>query len=155
LQDKRKALPYNQKVEMFSEIQWQQLTIGDVVWLRQGEPAPADLLILETQNEILFQLESGLTGQSEAVPRNCPSVTLIPQNSQIKNCFFDYRRILSGSIQYSASHQYQFEGYIRLNKDLKHEYLNQSHLVLRGASVQFTSWIFGLVLYVGKDCKFY
>lgn len=36
-------------VKIFEEVRWDQLEIGNIVWLKNGEIAPADLLILDTR----------------------------------------------------------------------------------------------------------
>lgn len=42
-----------------------------------------------------------------------------------------------------------------MNKDPKGENLDTKNIIFRGSKLVFSEWVYGLVLYAGKDCKVY
>ncbi len=69
---------------------------------------------------------------------------------------FEYRKILSGKIEYTRqSKSKSFEGFIKMSKDPKGENLDSKNIIFRGSKLYYSDWIYGLVIYAGRDCKIY
>jgi len=67
---------------------------------------------------------------------------LVEKGSVRKDNFKEYRKILSGKIEYEApsAELTKFSGYIKLKKDPRPEHLTIENLVLRGSVVRNTDW---------------
>lgn len=42
-----------------------------------------------------------------------------------------------------------------MNKDPKGENVDHKNIIFRGSKLVFSEWIYGIVLYAGKDTKIY
>jgi len=74
----------------------------------------------------------------------------------LKTNAFEYRKLLSGKVEFNRiSKCKEFNGFIKMRKDPKGEPLGINNLLFRGSHLVSSDWVFGLVLYVGKDCKVY
>lgn len=67
---------------------------------------------------------------------------LVEKNSAGKDNFDEYRKKLSGKIEYIAPSRdlEEFEGFIKLQKDPKAELLTYQNLILRGSVIKNTDW---------------
>jgi len=67
---------------------------------------------------------------------------LVDRGSTRKGNYSEYRKILSGKIEYEPpiSHAKGFSGYIKLKKDPRAEPLSEEHFVPRGSVIKNTDW---------------
>ena len=67
---------------------------------------------------------------------------LVEKGSGRKDNYKDYRRILSGKVEYEApnANLTKFSGYVKLKKDPRPEHLSIENLVLRGSVLKNTDW---------------
>ena len=42
-----------------------------------------------------------------------------------------------------------------MSKDPKGENLDSQNVIFRGSRLYYSDWIYGLVIYAGRDCKIY
>lgn len=69
---------------------------------------------------------------------------------------FEYRKLLGGKIEYTRqTKRKEFSGFLKMNKDPKGENLDNKNIIFRGSKLVFSEWVYGIVLYAGKDCKIY
>lgn len=69
-------------------------------------------------------------------------LNLVEKGSSRKNNYKEYRKILSGKIEYTSpiSAYEKFSGYVKLKKDPRPEKLTIENLVLRGSIIKNTDW---------------
>lgn len=79
------------------------------------------------------------------------------EKNPFKEKFDKYRKTLTLRLDYSIpnSNIFQFNGSLTIRKDPKTEVLTYKNFIARGSVLINTEWIFGLVLYAGKDTKIY
>lgn len=65
------------------------------------------------------------------------------------------KKKISGKLEYEKDNSNidSFIGFLKLKKDPKVEKLNIENLILRDSVLDFTAWIFGLVVYTGGTSK--
>ena len=63
--------------------------------------------------------------------------------------------MLLGKLEYSSStpNTMKFSGKLKLKKDPKIQNLSYENFIPKGSKIRQTSWIFGLVVYTGMQCK--
>jgi magnesium-transporting ATPase (P-type) len=116
--------------------------VGDIVYLKKNETAPADLLILDSYDSKVQVNISNIEGKLDEVSRfSCPltrskniNTTLVQKNSRSRPSGFDYKKILTGFVKYSGSESEKMQkccGYIKLKKDPKGDYFNDSNIIFR------------------------
>jgi len=72
-----------------------------------------------------------------------------------KNNYKEYRKGLSGKIEYQGSNLNinEFFGYFRLKKDPKVETLTIENFIPRGTTIKYADWVFGLIVFAGANTK--
>ncbi|EAR93104.2 adenylate/guanylate cyclase domain protein (macronuclear) [Tetrahymena thermophila SB210] len=143
-------------VKILEEIKWEQLEVGNIVWLKNGEIAPADLLILDCRQSFCTVEEDIQNGKTYQIEKYPPQLTSVSVHSKLKQNMFEYRKLLSGRIEYTKqSRRKEFSGFLKMNKDPKGENLDCRNIIYRGSKLVFSEWVYGIVLYAGKDTKIY
>lgn len=69
-----------------------------------------------------------------------------------KGNHFDYRKNLSGILEYNRDDDGKISGYLKLNKDPKGCEFNRDNTILKGTVIKYPYWITGIVLFCGTDC---
>ncbi|KTW27924.1 uncharacterized protein T551_02891 [Pneumocystis jirovecii RU7] len=131
---------------------WVNICVGDIVRVESGQIFPADLvLISSSEPEGLCYIEtSNLDGET-----NLKIKQSLPETSS----FISHRILaqLSGEIhsEHPNNSLYTYEATIILNTDVgKRELpLTADQLLLRGAFLRNTSWIYGVVVFTGHETK--
>lgn len=149
-----KELNYS-KAEVYSEIEgnfvskrWIDIHVGDIIKVNSEEAIPADLIILSSSEpEGLCYIETAnLDGETNLK---------IKQPKEETSKYIDSRQL--GSIQGKIlseqpnSSLYTYEGTMTLNdRDIP---LSPEQMILRGATLRNTAWIFGVVISTGHETK--
>lgn len=65
--------------------------------------------------------------------------------------------MLTGKIEYgnNKSDLNEFEAFIKLKKHPNWEVVTNENFIPRGSKLRYTDWVYGMVVYVGLDTKFY
>lgn len=145
----------NSKTEIYSEVEgnfilrrWIDIRVGDVIKVKSEEAIPADLIVLSSSEpEGLCYIETAnLDGETnlkikQAKPETCR--------------FIDYRALkdVHGKVlsEQPNSSLYTYEGTMSLNgQEIP---LTPDQMILRGATLRNTSWIFGMVIFTGHETK--
>jgi magnesium-transporting ATPase (P-type) len=136
------------------------LSVGDVVYLRQGDTVPADIVLLDSQqlkhrSAITYVTTQAITGCSKALLKKSAYLTQLQYRGIQKNNWSHYRQILSGKLTYenSSKDDGQFQAYLKLVRDPKVEQLTIENLIPRGSVIKTSLWVFGMVVYAGEDTK--
>ncbi|TDL24691.1 phospholipid-translocating P-type ATPase [Rickenella mellea] len=130
---------------------WEDVSVGDYVKIKNNEPFPADLLICATSEEenVCFVETKGLDGETNLKSRNAvPALT----------------HLRSASICSVKGNKYQVDcekpdpNMFRMNgavimPDGSKSPIDLQTVLLRGTVLKNTDWIIGVVLYTGLDTK--
>lgn len=79
----------------------------------------------------------------------------VGNNLELKSCLENYRKILSGKVvieNWQSGDSDQIKGYIKLKKDPKMEYFDQSNFIFSYSFLKYTDWVLGLVCFSGREC---
>ncbi|KAI8583404.1 hypothetical protein K450DRAFT_223488 [Umbelopsis ramanniana AG] len=138
----------------FVERPWRDIRVGDIVRIDGGGHFPADLVLLSSSEpEGLCYIEtSNLDGEvnlkiKQALPQTAKCVTPLDIGQ------------LQGTIKSEQPNNrlYNYDGTVTLavdevgrNRDFA---LDPTQLLLRGAQLRNTSWIYGIVVFTGHETK--
>ncbi|CAH8541112.1 unnamed protein product [Schistosoma rodhaini] len=131
------------------KICWKDLEVGDLVKVLSNEGIPADLVLLaSSEPQAMCYIEtSNLDGETNLKLRQGLPVTThlltageLSSFDAVVECEPPNRKLD------------EFVGVIRTADGIAHP-LNPTQLILRGASLKNTKWIFGLTVYTGKESK--
>ncbi|KIK68995.1 hypothetical protein GYMLUDRAFT_35032 [Collybiopsis luxurians FD-317 M1] len=137
----------------FDECKWKDIAVGDVVRLESNEFIPADMVLLSSSEpEGLCYIEtSNLDGETnlkikEASPQTSPMTSPNMVTS------------LRGSLRSEQPNNslYTFEATLDLITSMgspKQVPLGPDQMLLRGAQIRNTPWLYGLVVYTGHETK--
>ncbi|CCE64475.1 hypothetical protein TPHA_0H02720 [Tetrapisispora phaffii CBS 4417] len=149
-----KELNYS-KTEIFSEMdgtfvsrRWIDIRVGDIIKVKSEEAIPADIILLSSSEpEGLCYIETAnLDGETNLKIKQSRSETApylsSNQLSSIRG------KIMS---EHPNSSLYTYEGTLVLNgHDIP---LSPDQMILRGATLRNTSWVFGAVIFTGHETK--
>ena len=136
----------------FENIRWVSVKVGDIVKVESEEPFPADLVLLaSSEPEGLCYIETAnLDGET-----NLKIKQAIPETANLVNPS-DLSR-LSGRVRSEQpnSSLYTYEATVTMTagggeKELP---LAPDQLLLRGATLRNTPWIYGIVVFTGHETK--
>ncbi|KAG5439930.1 hypothetical protein PCANB_000212 [Pneumocystis canis] len=153
-QDKElnQSLTYAFEKISFVPRKWIDLRVGDIVRVQSGEIFPADLvLISSSEPEGLCYIEtSNLDGETNLkIKQSLPETANFISPSELNK--------LSGKIHSEQPNNslYTFEASIIINTDTgkKNIPLTADQLLLRGAFLRNTPWIYGIVIFTGHETK--
>ncbi|KAF9432891.1 hypothetical protein BGZ76_010179 [Entomortierella beljakovae] len=132
---------------------WRTMCVGDIVRIEGGESIPADLvLISSSEPEGMCYIEtSNLDGET-----NLKIKQALPETASIVTPLDAAR--LAGSIRSEQPNNslYTFEGTLLLsntNGNSKELPLDPTQILLRGAQLRNTTWIYGVVVFTGHETK--
>ncbi|KAJ1561416.1 hypothetical protein HK405_003976 [Cladochytrium tenue] len=132
----------------FVEKKWLQVNVGDIVRVENGQFFPADLVLLSSSEpDALCYIEtSNLDGETNLKIRQGLQETsnlLSPEEvSQLDG-------VIKSELPNNSL--YTFEGTLRMGQ--KEIPLEPAQLLLRGAMLRNTRWIYGVVVFTGHESK--
>ncbi|CAG7734664.1 unnamed protein product [Allacma fusca] len=144
----------NREVEVLKDGYWQRLKwksvgVGDFVKVHNDTFFPADLILFSSSEpQALCYVEtSNLDGETNLkVRQGLPETSILLETKDLAS--------LTGFLECEQPnrHLYEFAGKLKLgsNEELA---LGPDQLLLRGAKLQNTNWIFGQVVYTGHETK--
>ncbi|KAJ3130574.1 hypothetical protein HK100_007965 [Physocladia obscura] len=133
----------------FVDKKWKDVVVGDVVRVENGQFFPADLILLSSSEpDALCYIEtSNLDGETNLKIRQG-----LPETAH----FLDAETVslMSGEIKCELPNNslYTFEGNISFAGS-KTVPLDPGQLLLRGAMLRNTRWIYGIVVFTGHETK--
>ncbi|XP_066951686.1 probable phospholipid-transporting ATPase IA isoform X4 [Macrobrachium rosenbergii] len=130
-------------------IKWRHIQVGDIVKVRNNKFFPADLVILaSSEPQALCYVETAnLDGETNLkIRQGLPQTAHLLEARDLMN--------LSGKVECEAPNRYlyQFTGNLK-ETGRQAVPLSPDHILLRGAKLQNTNWVFGLVIYTGHETK--
>ncbi|CCF60418.1 hypothetical protein KAFR_0K00630 [Kazachstania africana CBS 2517] len=132
----------------FVEKRWVDIKVGDIIKVSSEESIPADIIVLSSSEpEGLCYIETAnLDGETNLK---------IKQSRVETSKFIDAQKI--GTIHGQVSSEqpnsslYTYEGTMKFNGTTIP--LSPEQMILRGATLRNTAWIFGLVIFTGHETK--
>lgn len=82
----------------------------------------------------------------------------MPRFSKIKGNHFDYKKILTGKIEFVSSNERnrsKFEGFIKFSKDPIGTVVGNENIAYRGSILEYSDWVIGVAIYTGSQCYYY
>ncbi|XP_021916741.1 phospholipid-transporting ATPase IA isoform X4 [Zootermopsis nevadensis] len=144
----------HRKVEVLRDghwlwVQWLNVAVGDIVKVHNNTFFPADLAILSSSEPqaICYIETSNLDGETNLKIRQA-----IPETARLLE-IKDLTQF-TGTLECELPnrHLYEFSGILKeTNKQTLP--LGPDQLLLRGAMLRNTSWVFGIVIYTGHETK--
>ncbi|RKP14890.1 hypothetical protein BJ684DRAFT_7889 [Piptocephalis cylindrospora] len=139
--------------DVFVDTRWRDVKVGDIVRIDGSEPFPADLVLLSSSEpEGLCYIETcNLDGETNLkIKQSRPETAEMTSPSDISR--------LEGELQCEQPNNslYTFEGTLRrLQPDggIEELPLDPQQILLRGAVLRNTTWVYGLVIYTGHETK--
>lgn len=136
----------------FVETRWIDVAVGDIIKVESEEPFPADLVLLaSSEPEGLCYIETAnLDGETNLkIKQGLPETSSTVSPSELAR--------MGGRVKSEQpnSSLYTYEATITLQtgggeKELP---LNPEQLLLRGATLRNTPWVYGLVVFTGHETK--
>ncbi|KAF9228273.1 phospholipid-translocating P-type ATPase [Gyrodon lividus] len=138
---------------IFERRKWKDLHVGDIVRVESDEFIPADLvLVSSSEPEGLCYIEtSNLDGETNLkIKQASPSTSLLTSPSLVTS--------LHGSLRSEQPNNslYTYEGTLDLLSDAgvpRQIPLGPDQMLLRGAQLRNTPWIYGIVVFTGHETK--
>ena len=134
----------------FITVKWKDVVVGDIVKIINGQSFPADLILLaSSEPQAMCYIETAnLDGETNLkIRQGLPLTAHCISTREV--------RVLSGEVQCEPPNNrlYKFVGTITLNNTPDQVPIGPDQLLLRGAQLRNTPWIYGLVVYTGHDSK--
>jgi len=134
-------------------IPWREISVGDVICLNNNEQIPADIVVLASSNDkgICFIETASLDGETNLKQRQALKETtdIIYDEESLNN--------FSCKIQSESPHEdlYNFDGYMEIynNNEQERIPLTISQLLLRGAILRNTNFIYAVVVFTGEETR--
>ncbi|XP_072467859.1 phospholipid-transporting ATPase IB isoform X7 [Notamacropus eugenii] len=134
---------------MWQNITWKEVAVGDVVKVTNGQYLPADLILISSSEPqaMCYVETSNLDGETNLKVRQSliQTAKLTSREQLIK---------VSGRIECEGPnrHLYDFSGNLYLDGNSSVS-IGPDQILLRGAQLRNTQWVFGIVVYTGHDTK--
>ncbi|MCL4131340.1 UNVERIFIED_CONTAM: hypothetical protein GTU68_055282, partial [Idotea baltica] len=144
----------NREIEVLKDglwqwIKWRNLKVGDIVKVRNHKFFPADLILLSSSEPqgLCYVETANLDGETNLkIRQGLPQTTPLLEARDLMG--------LTGRVECETPNRflYQFTGNLK-ETSRNAVPLSPDQVLLRGAKLQNTNWIFGLVIYTGHETK--
>ncbi|XP_049540344.1 probable phospholipid-transporting ATPase IA isoform X4 [Anopheles darlingi] len=133
----------------WQSIMWKELSVGDIVKVQNNTFFPADLVQLSSSEPqgISFIETANLDGETNLkIRQGVPTTAKILETKDFAQ--------FSGTLESEPPnrHLYEFNGVLK-EHNKPAVALGPDQLLLRGAMLRNTAWVFGIVIYTGHDTK--
>ncbi|XP_039266166.2 phospholipid-transporting ATPase IB-like isoform X2 [Styela clava] len=144
----------NRKILIFRDgewraMKWTKVVVGDVVKVINGQFFPADLILMSSSEpQAMCYIETAnLDGETNLKIRQGVQQTGNITTSEELNNF-------NGKVECEAPnrHLYEFNGNLQIENE-RPIAIGGDQILLRGAMLRNTQWVFGIVVYTGHDTK--
>ncbi|CEP64826.1 aminophospholipid-translocating P4-type ATPase DRS2 LALA0_S14e00166g [Lachancea lanzarotensis] len=142
------ALVYSEQLHDFTTSKWVNISVGDIIKIKSEEAIPADIILISSSEpEGLCYIETAnLDGETNLKIKQARVETS-------KNIEAAQLATITGKVvsEQPNSSLYTYEGTLNLKgKDIP---LTPEQLILRGATLRNTAWVYGLVVFTGHETK--
>ncbi|XP_018495288.1 phospholipid-transporting ATPase IA-like [Galendromus occidentalis] len=134
------------------DIMWMKVAVGDFLKITSGNTFPADMILLSSSepDRMCYVETANLDGETNLKVRQAPKDLPI---------WMDTRDLgeVSGVVNCEKPnrHLYEFSGNFQLDDEFTERAVpvDNDAILLRGATLKNTSWVFGFVIYTGHESK--
>ena len=144
----------------WSRVQFRNLNVGDLIMLKSGTVAPADILIIDTSENHFSEL---ILNANERRVTGCNRMTIKRAVKNMRGKIVvrhPYEAIktilpsLEGQLEYEPPSERvaQFGGTFKLNNDPQVSRINHKNVLFCGTQLH-TTWMMGIVLFTGQETK--
>jgi magnesium-transporting ATPase (P-type)/class 3 adenylate cyclase len=137
----------------FTEVKAKNLHAGEIVWLREGDSVPADLILLCSPGNRCFVKLQKLSGQIDPEEKQgLGELQIISENFEHDHSVVTR---IEGTLEVPqpTADFNSFDGTLKLRGFPRGIKLTISNFLPRGASLTNTQWALGTVVYVGRETK--
>ncbi|RWS29547.1 putative phospholipid-transporting ATPase IA-like protein [Leptotrombidium deliense] len=144
------ALVLNKVNGIWERKHWQDIQVGDVIKCTNEQFFPSDLLLLASSepNGMCYIETANLDGETNLKVRQSLAATFHCVTSEL---LINDLSMASIECEPPNKHLYEFHGNLKIN-DIIYP-INPDQILLRGAKLKNTNWVFGCVLYTGHETK--
>lgn len=137
---------YRNNIE--TQIQWQDIQVGDLIILRESQEVPADGIVISSAvlGGKCFIDTCNLDGEPNLKGRSAVSDT-----SDFRTLHLCKKEKFSVKCEQPNANLLKFTGSLVLNDN--ETTLDETNLISRGSTLRNTDWIIMLVIYTGHDTK--
>jgi magnesium-transporting ATPase (P-type)/class 3 adenylate cyclase len=139
----------------FNTIKSEQILVGNILLINEGQKFPADVVVLGTSSERTFFLDtSGIVGETDLKLKKAVNET----HGLIQSLDKDYvLNKMAGQIAFEhPSNDFNtFRGKLKLSGHPRAIELFNANLAYRGSTLHGVEWIIGVVVYTGLETKTY
>lgn len=137
------------KGEIWVKVKWKNVMVGDIVKVENNTFFPADLVLLSSSEPqgMSFIETANLDGETNLkIRQGLLSTSWIKSVNDLNE--------ISGTVECEQpnKHLYEFNGVLK-PQGKPAEPLGPDQILLRGAILRNTAWIYGIVIYTGRDTK--
>ena len=149
----KNTLIYNFQKRNFIKKKWKDVLIGDIIKVKEDEYFPADVIVLTTSEEsnCCYVETKSIDGETNLKFKktNKKFLEILNNNKDKENLYTLDKSLIQ--CQQPNEFIYEFNG--KFTKDNIEFFLDIDNFILRGCSLKQTSYIYGIVIYVGHDTK--
>lgn len=133
-------------------IKWQDVKVGDIVKCVSENFFPSDILLLSSSEPsgMCYIETANLDGETNLKIRQSLPCTSICLNSELLKSTLAFAAI---ECDLPNPKLYEFEGRLLMPNGIDTYPLGPDNILLRGAKLKNTNWVFGVVLYTGHESK--
>jgi magnesium-transporting ATPase (P-type) len=147
-------LKYDFETKQFLPVKWKDVLVGSVVKVLKNEVVPADMLVIKSsaENGFCYLQTTNLDGESALKARE----TLVIFHDLLKG---DQDSMLNENLEGGSfevdppdNNIYSVSGAVHL-KNFEKCHFDINNIILRGGSLKNVDFVYGLVVYTGKETK--
>lgn len=135
--------------QKWPEVVWREVKVGDIVYVKDGDFFPCDLVLLSSSEPqaVCYVETANLDGETNLKIRQGLRQTANVNDTELL-------RQLNGHVECELPNKflYTFTGNLK-ETDQQLAPLAPEQLLLRGARLKNTKWVYGLVIYTGHETK--
>lgn len=147
----RSSLSVTSQSHLF-RIDWQDIRVGDVIRVDEGQEIPVDLLLLSSSEAdgTCSIVTANLDGET-----SLKTMISVPDTCQYHNAPLLYSKVIDSRVECEGpcANMHDFEGVYYADKDSSGTPLTKDNLLLRGSSLENTAHVYGLCIYTGHQTK--
>ena len=155
------------KNKKFRNIEWSKVNIGNLIKVKKDENFPADMLVIYSSNKdgFFYLQTSNIDGETNLKERDALSFTqklfmkkTFKKNHnnlyKLFNNYLNERQNCIIEVEQPNKNIYEINGSIMFNgNENDKNYFNIKNTGIRGAKLKNTEFIYGIIIYTGKETK--
>ncbi|GKU10323.1 unnamed protein product [Fusarium langsethiae] len=129
-------------------VRWSEIKVGDIIRLCRDEPIPADLILLDSdeENKLAYIETMALDGETNLKSKQvAPALQGCDTIEGISKCKAEF------VVEDPNPDLYNFDGRVTVNE--KTVPLTSNEVIYRGSIIRNTNAAIGIVINTGEDCK--